>query len=392
MDDRTVLTATDDTYAAGKIGLVADVPTLFEQVAVTTTSGQSARTAAAIAERERTGLALQAANPRPVLWKSSNPIVWRRPQPAALAIWMATDGSTSSIGQVEHHGPKDRNSELSCLTAMTLEGNVLWQIGEPDSWKQHLTNDVAFQIHDLNGDGRGEVVYAMHQELIIAEGATGKTKLKIPTPNMPATAEPVYQTLCVWRRIVLRRFPWHGAGHGYRAQGPLLSLLGVQQDPGTDVARHCNTGHYPIAADVDGDGRDELAIGYSLFDHAGKQLWTWDNELKDHTDGMAVVRMAADPKAEPRIFLLCQRRGGLFCRRGRGRISPRHRIGHAQNPAVANFRDDLPGLEVLSMSFWATRESSTSTIRGARCITSSSPASTAACAFPPTGTAAPRSS
>ena len=31
----------------------------------------------------------------------------------------------------------------------------------------------------------------------------------------------------------------------------------------------CNTGHYPFAYDVDGDGKDELAIGYSLFDHDG---------------------------------------------------------------------------------------------------------------------------
>src|SRR4029079_6318528 len=76
------------------------------------------------------------------------------------------------IGQVEHHGPKDRNSELSCLTAVTVEGDVLWQIGEPDAWKQHLTNDVAFQIHDLDGDGKNEVVYAMHQELVVADGAT----------------------------------------------------------------------------------------------------------------------------------------------------------------------------------------------------------------------------
>ena len=39
----------------------------------------------------------------------------------------------------------------------------------------------------------------------------------------------------------------------------------------------CNTGHYPFAYDVDGDGKDELFIGYSLFDHDGKQLWTLDD-------------------------------------------------------------------------------------------------------------------
>ena len=57
------------------------------------------------------------------------------------------------FGQVIHHGPKDRNSELSCLTAVNLDGKVLWQKGKPDSWKNHLTNDVGFQIHDIDGDG-----------------------------------------------------------------------------------------------------------------------------------------------------------------------------------------------------------------------------------------------
>ena len=88
------------------------------------------------------------------------------------------------MGQVINHGPKDRNTELSCLT-MDLKGEVLWQIGEPDPWKTHLTSDVAFQIHDLDGDGRAEIVFCMNQELVVADGATGKVKRKIPTPESP---------------------------------------------------------------------------------------------------------------------------------------------------------------------------------------------------------------
>ena len=39
------------------------------------------------------------------------------------------------IAQVKNHGPKDRNSEVGCLTAMTFEGKKLWQSGEPDLWQ-----------------------------------------------------------------------------------------------------------------------------------------------------------------------------------------------------------------------------------------------------------------
>ena len=117
------------------------------------------------------------------------------------------------LGQVEHHGPKDRNSELSCLTAMTFDGKQLWQIGEPDTWKQHLTNDVAFQIHDLDGDGKSEVVYTLHQELIVAEGATGKTLRKIPTPEVPETAEAVYKKFPRVLGDALLFADFRGTGH-----------------------------------------------------------------------------------------------------------------------------------------------------------------------------------
>ena len=46
------------------------------------------------------------------------------------------------FGQMQHHGPKDANSEVSCLTAVNLDGKKLWQIGDPDPWKDHLSNDV----------------------------------------------------------------------------------------------------------------------------------------------------------------------------------------------------------------------------------------------------------
>jgi hypothetical protein len=68
---------------------------------------------------------------------------------------------------------------------MTFDGEQLWQIGEPDAWKDHLTNDVAFQIHDLDGDGNREVIYCMNSEIMVAEGSTGKVKYKAPTPTLP---------------------------------------------------------------------------------------------------------------------------------------------------------------------------------------------------------------
>ncbi|MEO6182728.1 MAG: hypothetical protein ABIP71_06455, partial [Verrucomicrobiota bacterium] len=63
------LTADDSTYPQGKIGLVSDLPARFNSVRVTATPAEKARVAAARARIETESLALQAANPKPVLWK-----------------------------------------------------------------------------------------------------------------------------------------------------------------------------------------------------------------------------------------------------------------------------------------------------------------------------------
>ena len=39
----------------------------------------------------------------------------------------------------------------------------------------------------------------------------------------------------------------------------------------------------------------------------------------------------------------------------KGNILKRHWIGHVQNPAIADFRPDLPGLEAVSINFWGNQ-------------------------------------
>jgi hypothetical protein len=47
---------------------------------------------------------------------------------------------------------------IRALTAVTLDGRVLWQSGRPDPRNGLLTNDTPFQINDVDGDGREDVV------------------------------------------------------------------------------------------------------------------------------------------------------------------------------------------------------------------------------------------
>ncbi|MCX8038176.1 MAG: hypothetical protein N3D11_14195 [Candidatus Sumerlaeia bacterium] len=353
------LEANDDTYREGKIGLTSDVPTRFSHVKVTTTEAEKKRFEAARADREREEARLQAANPKMVLWKKIQTPGFGVGRNLRFGDLDGDKQTDILICQMLHHGPKDRNSEVGCLTAITLEGKILWQIGTPDAWKEGLTNDVAFQIHDLDADGRNEVIYCKNMELIVADGATGKTKYKAPTPALPAAPKKKDQPGSAFPRILgdsLFFCDIRGTGHPrdilLKDRYTHFWMFNERLEPLWDAA--CNTGHYPYACDIDRDGKDELIVGYSMFDHDGKRLWSLDGQMQDHADGVAIVHFGSQTAVEPRLLCAASDEG-IFFTDMKGNVVTHHHLGHVQNPAVANFRSDLPGLETVSINFWGNQ-------------------------------------
>lgn len=344
----------DETYPVGKVALTADIPTVYHHVAVTTDASTKAGIDRAIAEREQEEISLQSANPKLVVWrkiKTDGFGVGRNLRFGDLD----GDGQIDVlIGQVHNLGPADRNSEVGCLTAMTLDGKQLWQIGEPDPWANHLTCDVGFQIHDLDGDGRNEVVYAKQMQIVVADGATGKTRQKVPTPETPPLAKPPYNRLPRILGDAIYFCDLRGTGRDadviikdrYQCLWALNDKLEVMWQA------QCNTGHYPYAEDIDGDGHDELMVGYTLFDDDGTPLWSLDGEIQDHADGVALVRFLP---GGPFRLLCAASDEGMFFADMAGNMLKHHYLGHVQNPVIADFRPDLPGLEAVSINFWGNQ-------------------------------------
>ena len=350
------LFANDPTFTKGKIGLIADLPTRYTSVKVEMNEKNKLAFEKERLEFNRIEQELQQKNPKPVVWKKVVTPDFGSGRNLRFGD-LNNDGTIDIlIGQVVHHGMKDRNSELSCLTAMTFDGGTLWQKGVPDPWKAMLTNDVAFQIHDIDHDGKSEVIYTMNQVIYVADGATGKVKYSSPTPPTPMRISTTGGNNSFERILGDCLYFCDLRGKGYDSDIILKDrynyLWALDDKLNLLWKGECKTGHYPCAYDTDMDGKDELLAGYTLFDNDGKVLWSLDKEVEDHADGVAIVDIAQNGK--PSVLCAASDEGMFFADLN-GKILKHHYIGHVQNPTVANFRDDLPGMEAVSVNFWGNQ-------------------------------------
>jgi rhamnogalacturonan endolyase len=350
IDDRLILTAEDGELLRGKVGVTANIPARFQDFRVLAADETKNRIDARIARRGQELAELRSQNPRPKLWKK-----FATPKFGAgrNVRFGDLDGDGSPEMLIAQNIPRigDNFVQISCLTAVTLDGRVLWQLGRPDPRNGLLTSDTPFQIHDLDGDGRKEVVMVKDFRLQVLEGATGKHRVSVPMPSaLPDNRLKPY-TLTNGDSIAFVNIASGASRWGLFVKDRYThfwlfdaGLKPLWQGEG-------QTGHYPYPWDIDGDGRDEIAIGYALWDSAGRRLWSHDEDLKDHADGIAVGNFTSDAKAEPRVYAWGSDEGFLMFDR-QGTIKKHVRIGHAQTASVGKYLPDRPGLQLMCINFW----------------------------------------
>jgi hypothetical protein len=96
-----------------------------------------------------------------------------------------------------------------------------------------------------------------------------------------------------------------------------------------------SVGHYPAIADVDGDGRDEVFVGFALVDHDGKVLFSKDAG-NAHQDAAFIVK-----PADGRWRLLFGN-GGIHCLGTDGTELWHHPLGEAQHVIAGRFQTNSP--------------------------------------------------
>ena len=178
---------------------------------------------------------LRATYPRPRLWKKFDTPGFGAGRNARFG---DLDGDGVLDMLVAQNIPRvqgDAFDHISALTAVTLEGRVLWQSGRPDRRNALLTNDTPFQIHDLDGDGRAEVVLVRDFKLQVLDGRTGGREAigsHAAHPRRRAGAS----LRAVQRRLHRVRELHRSRPARHRPEGPLPELLGLLGGPSPALA------------------------------------------------------------------------------------------------------------------------------------------------------------
>ena len=268
------------------------------------------------------------------------------------------------LAQCQKRVNRDAYGTISCLTAMDLDGNILWQYGEPTDNMEigNISADMPMQIYDIDGDGYDEVITAKNFEVLILDGKTGNVKKRAKTPLSTMEEDgtiigvpdgeyafdrinPDGMRICNFRgldkpRDILIKDRYCRV---YALNDNLEVMWHFQSDK--------NTGHFPFAIDINGDGYDELLVGYNMLDCNGKKMWTMPFKV-DHIDEIVPGRLETGPNKGKKFFACVAGTQGFILCDFEGNILKQDGIGHAQRVSLANYCPDKEGYEMAVVNFW----------------------------------------
>jgi len=237
--------------------------------------------------------------------------------------------------------------EITCLTATTILGEVLWQSGQPSSANGRVYSDLPVQIHDWDNDGVSEVLFVRQAEyaepdqyrlgedmirerakryegnatMVVLDGNTGREKTSLPIPA-PADDSFLFADLT-----------GHGSREDFVVKDRYWTMWGVSRTGELLWRWNGSPGHYPAVADIDGDGCDEVFVGYALIDHDGRPLFQkeWGDS---HQDAAYVARL---PDGTWRLLF---GNHGVHCLAVDGTELWHHPLREAQHVVVGRYRSD----------------------------------------------------
>lgn len=232
------------------------------------------------------------------------------------------------------------------LGAFTVDGESLWSSGKGGT---QPARPGPVSVHDLDGDGRTEVICFFHREQIDAT-ATSMANVVIQirdgtTGCVKKEAAPARFRLCrgeganwVHQRILIANFRGLPSPQDFvvklgvhlLAFDSNLDILWEYESPWSEYG-HCPA-YIPAIGDIDGDGKDEVNGGYFLLDHDGRPLW--EHDLAPHMDSVAIA-----PWDDGNMRAVCSGHGHVLDECGNVIAAlGSDRVPHGQEVRVGRFR------------------------------------------------------
>jgi hypothetical protein len=249
------------------------------------------------------------------------------------------------------------------LGALDLDGKPLWSVGAGGN---QPSRPMSVAVHDMTGDGAADVICFWHRPspeieadwqsladvvVQIRDGRTGKVLREAAPPEItsrrrkdPVGANWIHQRILIanFRGTAQPRDLVVKLGDTYVALDENLRVLWTYRSRWVKYSQ-CPA-YIPAVGDLDGDGRDELNGGYFVLDDDGTPRW--EKQLGRNMDSVAVA-----PWDKGRMRAICSGFGHVMTADGKVVLSlGKEEVPHGQEVRVANFRDDLPGTEMILRS------------------------------------------
>lgn len=342
MDDEPLFDVIDSTFRQGRVAVFASTLSRFGYCRVYADEDGTAMSAAFISSETRAAAKSAEGLAKPVLWA-------KIPDVVARAFDISPDGRL--------HGALSIGADLKFKTGVAL---IAHEMDGSIRWKHEVTKAAAPLVTDLDGDGVQEVVLYDGPIMKLLDIRTGKTKVEKPTPPCNERGNrggrenqlpyvPLYSMYLADvrgngtnRDVILKDV----CTACWVLDDKLDLLWWRSRDNGHDIGRY----------DIDGDGRDEIMLGYEMLDHDGTLLWVAEGAeyllfTHDHADRVMIGEFDDNPDNGVEIALACGNHGFMLLDQN-GQLRAHHEVGHAQRINVGKFRSDLPGLQYLVGCRW----------------------------------------
>ncbi len=215
-----------------------------------------------------------------------------------------------------------------CATAYSLEGELLWQIGDPDYDSPSFDGELPAQIFDIDKDGKNELIIIINDELLILDGKTSEVKKRTPLPDPYACSS-----------ITIADLEGSGYPQNIIIKNKFSKMWAFDINLNVLWTFEGNLGNCPVVADINGDGRDEIIAGYNVLSSNGELLWK--AHMPSHASSVCVCDLFSNGNS---VILMCGPTLRAYTADG-DIIWEIHE--KAQNIAVGSFRQGIKEKDIL---------------------------------------------